>query len=238
MKTQKKQEEENPIADETKLLVPTDRYLKTGSHIGTQYKTGEMKKFIYKTRKDGLYVFNITNIDERIRLAAKLLSQYEPNQITAISRKLYGHQPAKMFAKETGANAITGRFIPGTFTNPQGQNFKEPKIVIITEPETDEQAIKEATNIHAPIIAICSTNNTTKNIDLIIPMNNKGRKSLALAYWLLAREYQKERKTQINEKEYEEKLPLFEQQIKEIKEKPRYESRFRRRPPNRFRRRN
>ncbi|MBI5553961.1 MAG: 30S ribosomal protein S2, partial [Candidatus Diapherotrites archaeon] len=145
------------------------------------------------------------------------------------------HEPAKQFAATIGARSLTARFIPGTLTNPQGKIFLEPKILIITEPEPDSQAIAEARTIHIPVIALCSTNNTYKNVDLVIPVNNKGRKSLALVYWLLAREYLKIRGTPIPDAEMEAKLPLFEQPVKESsEERPQTrENRFRRRPDRR-----
>jgi len=97
-----------------------------------------------------------------------------------------------MFAKVTGARSIVGRFIPGTLTNPQSKHFIEPAIIVVTDPMTDEQALKEAVKTGIPIIALCDTNNSTNEVDLIIPTNNKGRKALATVYWLLAREMLRE----------------------------------------------
>jgi small subunit ribosomal protein S2 len=223
---------------EENMLVPTEKYLKTGSHIGTKFKTGDMKKFIFKTRSDGLKVLDIPIIDERIKIAAQFIAKHtqKPEEIIAISRKLYGHTPIKEFAKTINAKEISGRFVPGTFTNTSSRGFIEPKIIIVTEPDSDIQAIKEAKIIKAPVIGLCSTNNSFKDIDLVIPINNKGRKSLALVYWLLAREYMKLKEIQFNEKEFEKKLELFEQQVKETKEKPQQEQRprhFRGRKPQR-----
>ncbi|MBN2127060.1 MAG: 30S ribosomal protein S2 [Candidatus Diapherotrites archaeon] len=230
-----KKPETNP---EENMLVLTEKYLKTGSHIGTKFKSGDMKKFIFKTRKDGLKVLDIPVIDERIKIAAKFIAKHtdKPEEIVVVSRKLYGHTPSQQFAKLIGAHFITGRFVPGTFTNSSSRRFIEPKMIIITEPESDGQAIKEANIIRVPVIALCSTNNSFKDTDLVIPVNNKGRKSLALVYWLLAREYFKEKGIQINEKDFEEKLELFEQQVKEVKERPQQEQRprhFRGRKPQR-----
>ncbi len=208
---------------EENMLIPTEKYLKTGSHIGTKFKTGDMKKFIFKTRKDGLKVLDIPTIDERIRIAANFITKNtdKPEEIIVISRKLYGHTPVKEFAKAIGAKTITGRFIPGTFTNANSRGYIEPKIIIVTEPESDKQAIQEAKVMRIPVLALCSTSNSFKDIDLVIPINNKGRKSLALVYWLLAREYMRIKEIQFNEKEFEKKLEQFEQQVKETKEKPR-----------------
>src|SRR3989344_5123103 len=194
----------------TQTLISSERYLKTGVHIGTKYKSGEMRKYIYKSRKDGLKVLDVQTLDERIRFAAKFLSQYPKEKIVIVSRKLYGQTAAKKFAETLGGKAFTGRFVPGTFTNHEGKEFIEPKIVLVTEPEADSQAIQESTVLRIPVIGLCSTNNSTKNIDLVIPVNNKGRKSIALVYWLLAREILKERKEISSDEEFKTTIEEFE----------------------------
>lgn len=182
------QEKEN---EET--LIPSTDYLASGVHIGTQQKTGDMKRFIYQARPDGLYLLDIKMMDKRLRIAARFLANYEPSSILVISAREYGHHPVSMFAKVTGAKSIVGRFIPGTLTNPESAYFTEPAILVVTDPMTDEQALKEGVNAGIPIVALCDTNNSSTNIDLIIPTNNKGRKALATVYWLLAREMLRER---------------------------------------------
>ncbi|HIH10287.1 MAG TPA: 30S ribosomal protein S2 [Candidatus Diapherotrites archaeon] len=174
-------------------LVETDKYLNTGSHIGTKFKSGDMRKYIYKVRKDGLNVLDVQTIDERLAFAAKFLARFPAEKVAVVSRKSYGQTPAKAFAESIGATVLTGRFIPGTFTNPQCTRFTEPLAVVVTDPEYDFQAIEEATAVRIPVIALVSTNNALKNIDIAVPINNKGRKSLALAYWILAKEILKER---------------------------------------------
>jgi len=196
----------------------TEKYLKTGAHIGTKYKTFGMKKYIYKRRDDGLKVMDIQTLDERISLSAKMIAKYEKDKIIVVSRKLYGKTPIKMFAETTGAKAIPSRFIPGTFTNPEGKEFIELQLLIVTEPDTDFQAIKEAKSLKVPIIALCSTNNSTKDVDLIIPVNNKGRKSLALVYFMIAEKSLIERKEIKNEKEFKKTVEDFEYKIKEGKD--------------------
>jgi len=196
----------------------TERYLKTGAHIGTKYKTGGMKKYIYKRRDDGLKVMDIKTLDERINLAAKLIARYEKEKVVAVSRKLYGKTAIKEFAKTTGAKAISSRFIPGTFTNPEAKEFTELELLIVTEPDSDFQAIKEAKTLKVPIIALCSTNNSTKDIDLIIPVNNKGRKSLALVYYLITKKILVERKEIKKEEEFKKDIEDFEYKLKEGKD--------------------
>lgn len=185
-------------AEKSTSLVPIDEYLAAGVHIGTQQKTENMMKFVYRVRTDGLYVLDIQSTDERIKLVANFLSKYEPSRILVVSARQYGQYPAMKFAKAIGAKAIVGRFIPGTLTNPKVEAFFEPDVVIVTDPAGDAQVIKEAVNIGIPVVALCDTNNMTSNVDLVVPTNNKGRKALSLIYWLLAREIAKINGTYFN----------------------------------------
>lgn len=203
-----------------KTLVPTKKYLQTGAHIGARFKTYGMKKFIFKKRKDGLKVLEIEKIDEKIRAAAKLLSNYKPKDIIVVSRKQYGQTPAKKLAEAIGARALTARFVPGTFTNPEGKEFLEPKVLISIDSDVDQQAVKEATKIRIPVISLCSTNNATENIDLIIPINNNGRQSLALACWLIAKEYLKNTGAIKKDDDFKESPESFEHKVKDEKEQP------------------
>ena len=169
-------------------IIPQDDYLTAGIHIGTQQKTKEMMRFVYRVRTDGLYVLDIQATDLRIRLAAKMLKKYDPKRILIVSARQYGHYPTEMFAKATGARVITGRFIPGTLTNPKLNVFIEPDVLVVTDPGGDAQAVNEAVSTGIPVIALCDTNNSTSNVEVVIPTNNKGRKALALIYWLLAKQ--------------------------------------------------
>ena len=198
-----------------KTLVELDKYLKTGAHIGTKFKTGDMQRYIFKKRKDGLNVLDVENIDERIRNVAEFISRYDLEKVVAVSRRAYGQKPVQEFADALGAKAALRRFVPGTFTNPLGNEFIEPSLVIVTDPEVDNQAVKEATKIRVPVVALASTNNHLKNIDLIVPINNKGRKSLALVYWLLAREILKHKGTIKKDDEFGKKLSDFEYELQE-----------------------
>lgn len=193
MEMETKTEMAMAMETEEGMLIPYADYLASGVHIGTQQKTGDMKRFIYQSRSDGLYLLNIKMMDERLRIAARFLANYDPASILVVSSREYGHHPASFFAKVTAAKAIVRRFIPGTLTNPGSKHFIEPSVLVITDPMTDEQALKEGISVGIPIVALCDANNSTSNIDLIIPTNNKGRKALATVYWLLAREILREK---------------------------------------------
>jgi len=175
------------------LLVPEDVYLTSGVHIGTQQKSADMKAFIYKVRIDGLYVLDIKKTDERIRNAAKFLARFKPETILVVAARQYGQKPARTFAKAIGAEVLAGRFVPGTLTNPNLEDFLEPETVIVTDPAADQQALREALNVNLPVVGLCDANNETRFVDLVIPTNNKGRRALATIYWLLTREVLKAR---------------------------------------------
>jgi small subunit ribosomal protein S2 len=174
--------------DEADLLIPVEDYLAAGAHIGTQQKTEDMERFIHRVRTDGLYVLDVSMTDQRIRTAANFLANYEPEQILVASSRQYGRFPAEKFADAVGARARTGRFIPGTLTNPKYDGYIEPDVIVVTDPIGDSQAVKEAITVGIPVIAMCDSNNTTSNVDLVVPTNNKGRKALSVVYWLLANE--------------------------------------------------
>lgn len=170
------------------LLIGLDEYLAAGVHIGTRIGTKSMKKFIYLIRSDGLYVLDVRATDERIRTLAKFLARYEPNQVAVFSARQYGQVPGSKLAKACGFRSVPGRFIPGTLTNPEFSGFIEPEVILVTDPRADKQAIKEANKVGIVVAAMCDTDNELKGVDVIVPSNNKGRRALALVYWLLARE--------------------------------------------------
>lgn len=186
-------EEETAAIAEEELLMQRDALLSAGIHIGTRMKTGDMENFIYRVRPDGLFVLDVKKTDERIRVAAKFLARFEPAKIAAAAARLYAQEPVKKFCEVTGATPVIGRFIPGLLTNPLYPNRIEPEVLIVSDPRADSQAVKEASAAGIPVVALCSTDNEFSGVDLVIPTNNKGRRALAVIYWLLARQILRER---------------------------------------------
>jgi len=178
---------------EEELLLPQDTLLSAGVHIGTRMRTKDMEQFIYRVRADGLFVLDVKKTDERIRVAAKFLARFEPSKIAAVAGRLYGQSPVEKFCEVIGATTLVGRFIPGMLSNPLYPNRLEPSVIIVSDPKADVQAVKEASSIGIPVIALCSTDNDFSFVDLVIPTNNKGRRALAVIYWLLARQILRER---------------------------------------------
>ena len=192
------------------LLIDEDTFLTCGVHIGTKQKSKDMEPYIHKVRDDGLRILNVNLTSEKIVETANFLKEYEAKDVLVVSARQYGWKPAKKFANTCGFNCIAGRFTPGRLTNPEMRYFIEPKIIVLTDPAADAQAFREAINIKIPVIAMCDSNNLTNNIDIIIPGNNKGRRSLALIYWLLSREILRIRGDLGSEDDLEETIDDFE----------------------------
>jgi len=206
-------ESETTVATEEELLLPRDTLLSAGIHIGTRMKTGDMEQFIYRVRPDGLFVLDVKKTDERIRVAAKFLARFEPSKIAAAGARLYAQEPVKRFCEVIGAIPVVGRFIPGLLSNPLYPNRIEPEVMIVSDPRADSQAVKEASSIGIPVIALCSTDNEFSGVDLVIPTNNKGRRALAIIYWLLARQVLRERGELLPDKDLTLTIDDFETKI-------------------------
>ena len=197
------------------MLIPREKYIERGVQIGTKIVTKEMKSYIYKQRGE-LKFINIEATDERIRVAAKILSKY--NKIAVVASRVYAIPAAQKFCEIIGAKAILGRFKPGTFTNPSLEDFYEPEIVLVADPRVERQAIVEATKIGIPSVALVDTDNTFKYLDYVVPCNNKGKKSLPLIFYLLAREILKYRNEIKSDSEFNHSIEEFE--LKEEEEGP------------------
>ncbi|MGC8982416.1 MAG: 30S ribosomal protein S2 [Desulfurococcaceae archaeon] len=203
-------------AEETgviELLVPIDKYLSAGVHIGTHICTKFMEPFVYKVRSDGVYILNVKKIDERLRIAGKFLARFDPTKIAAVSVRLYGRKPVQKMCQYLQCKAFTGRFLPGTFTNPSLKWYFEPEVVVLTDPRADVQALEEAAKMGIPVVAFADTDNKTEYVDLVIPANNKGRRSLALLYWILTRQVLRERGIIPKDAELPEPPSAFEAEV-------------------------
>jgi small subunit ribosomal protein S2 len=207
--TEKKEKPE----DKEEMIVSEETYMTSGVHIGTRQKTADIKEFIYKVRNDGLYIIDVKKTDERIKKAAKFLALYDPSKVLAVSVRQYGQKPIKKLGESTGIQVLEGRFRPGSLTNPNSKNFYEPEVVLLTDPLADIQALHEAKNVGIPVVALCDTNNETRYIDLVIPTNNKGRRALALIYWLLSKAILQEQGKIKSDDDFKPSVEDFEAEI-------------------------
>jgi small subunit ribosomal protein S2 len=206
-------EEKQSMEPEQTMMVTEEIYMTSGVHIGTRQKTADIKEFIYKVRNDGLYIIDVKKTDERIKATAKFLAKYDPAKVLVVSVRQYGQKPVRKLGEMTGIQVLDGRFQPGTLTNPNAKTFLEPEIILLTDPLADIQALHEAKNIGIPVIALCDTNNETKYIDYVIPTNNKGRRALALIYWLLARAILREQGKIQSDEDFKAAVEDFEAEI-------------------------
>ena len=164
------------------------KVISTGIRVGTQVKTKFMKPFITKASPEGLYMLDIDMTLAKINTSAKFINRLGAENIIVCSSRRYAEVPIEKFCEMTGAKKLLGRFMPGTLTNPSLPYYIEPKLVVISDPEVDEQALIEATNAGIPVIGLSNTENITSKLDIIIPANNRGRRALATMYWLLVRQ--------------------------------------------------
>lgn len=202
-----KDSQEDNEKNSEEMMISDEIYMTSGVHIGTRQKTADMMDYIYKVRNDGLYIIDINKTDKKINIASKFISKFDPENVLVVSVRQYGQKPIRKLSEYTGIKVLDGRFRPGTLTNPTAKGFIEPELLIVTDPLADSQALNEARNIGIPVVGLCDTNNELKYIDIVIPTNNKGRRALALVYWLLSRAILKE-KGKI--KSYEDFKPTVE----------------------------
>ncbi len=198
------------MSDEGQLLIDRDRYLKHGVHIGTKNQHDDMDEYIFHVKKNQLAVLDLDITDVKIREVAEFLSGFDLGEILVVGRNEAAKQPIEAFTEELGTRSIVGRFMPGTLTNPESDNFIEPEVVIISDPEEDAQAINEAEDVNIPVVAIADSGDKLDGIDYVIPANNKAVNSLGMVYYLLADQIQEQ-----NGRKIEANLSDFRPEIQE-----------------------
>ena len=176
------------MSEQTEAIDVKKLIERSGLRVGTNVKTKFMKSFITKTTDEGLYMLDGDMTLEKIMTSAKFINRVGAENIIVCSGRQYAGIPIEQFCEMTGAKHHLGRFMPGTLTNPSLPYYIEPKLVVISDPEVDEQALIEATNAGIPVIGLSNTENITSKLDIIIPANNRGRRALATMYWLLVRQ--------------------------------------------------
>jgi small subunit ribosomal protein S2 len=213
VKEDKKEDKAETVSKESKLeskdtLVPLEMYIKAGSYIGTKVITPDMRKYVYRRRNDGIAIINTNLIDEKLKEAIRFLNTYAPKDWVLVCKREAGWRAVKLFSELTGVRVFTKKYPAGIITNISLPTFFETEMIFICDPWLDKNALNDALNVRRKVMGVCDTNNLTKGVNVVVPANNKGNKSLGLILWIIAREY-------MHARSIEKELPNLEEFIGE-----------------------
>ena len=158
-----------------------------GCHLGGKKITKQMRKYVYTIRKDGIAIFDVNKIYEKIQVAARIIASVDPDSVISVSSREAGQRAVYKFSHFTKTQAVTGRWSPGMLTNQTTKKYVEPRLLIVCDPRTDYNAILESSYVNLPVIAICNSDNMLKYVDCAIPCNNRNNYSIAMIWYLLTK---------------------------------------------------
>jgi small subunit ribosomal protein SAe len=170
-----------------------------------------MKPYVESKTQEGLHLINPQAILDKIRLAARVIVTIDnPEDVIVVSARPYGQRAVFKYAQHTGAlSSSSSRWTPGTLTNQNTKKFQEPRLLMVTDPRSDRQAVVEASYVNIPCIGLCDTDSSTEFIDVAIPCNNRSTESISMIYYLLAKEILVLRGQLKRNQEWEELVDLF-----------------------------